>query len=476
MKKILPLILFVVSYTTLSQSITLDTSYGVNGYTLFDSKTTDHLTYSKILNDGSILVSSSRYNTINAQQELLLIKYNSSGNIDTSFGTNGEYIISHSDDNGVEIILDTNENIYLFANVFEAKMFKLTPNGSLDINFGSNGVLTLFDNTTSFTPDYAAIVDGGIIIGASYVLNSTEKTTLKKIDFNGNFLTSFGTNGIVDFDFNLYEIKAPESNGFFVSGGYNDSSFTIIKFDSNGTKDITFATNGELTDNDRSTIEYFRMYKIDNNYYTNIFYETSTSSEVSKYDLNGNLDTSFGNNGRLSFVSSLITDIHLYNNNLYITGFNIPDFNGSVYSFDLNGSVNSVFSNNGVYNIPSNNYKDLPLNLHIENNNLVITGSQRYSNTDVKHYSSKYNISSATASNQEIENFNITFKNPIEDEVEVFSKNAQITKLTIFSLDGKHIKTSNSNKIKTENLSQNLYILNCHLENGNIVSKKIIKQ
>ena len=475
MKKLLLSISLIGSLFSNAQSIVLDTNYGTNGYATFDSRTTDHNTYSKILNDGSTLVSSSRYNTSSGSQESLLIKYTPTGNIDSSFGTNGVYIIPHNDDNGVQFFLDNSENIYLFANIFESKMFKLLPTGSLDISFGNNGSITLFDNANYFTPDYATIVNDGIIIGASYTFNTTEKTVLKKIDFDGNFLSSFATNGSLELDFNLYEIASPEDNSFFIAGGYDDNSFTIIKFNSNGGKDLSFATNGELTDT-RSTVEYFNIYKIENNYYTNIFYENTTSSEVSKYDLNGSLDTTFATNGILAFASTLITDVLVYQNNLHILGFNVPEFKGFIYSYNLNGAINPNFSNNGKYDISSNGYKNLPLNIYTRANSFIITGNQRHSDNDVKHYASKYDLSSATASVDVFSKNGLTITNPTQNNIEVKSLNHKVINLKLYSLNGRLIKTSKNEKMSVNELSNNVYLLNCQLDNGKIIHTKIIKE
>ncbi|WP_165872175.1 T9SS type A sorting domain-containing protein [Tenacibaculum sp. M341] len=462
-----------------AQDISLDTNYGTDGYTTFDSRSTDHATFSKLLNDGSLLVSSSRFNTTSNKQESVLIKYLLDGSIDASFADNGVYIIDHEDDNGVEVFTDASESIYLYANVINQKLFKLTSQGALDVSFGVNGELAVSNDSENFSPNDVTLVNDGIIVASSVNLNTDFISKIKKFDLDGNLDTSFGTNGEATSTIDIIRyVSSVSNNDFFISGRMADDTRKIIRYNSDGSITTSFANNGEIL-NSNTTIDNELIKQINNNIYVLLFFEDldgAPSSKLFKYDLDGNIDTTFGDNGSIVFVSDYISSIINYNNSLYLSSIKIPEFSTNIYSYDFDGAVNTAFATNGVYTEDSGTFRRLATNLIQKDDTFYLTGSHRYSDADVKHFSAKYNLTFATASIEDTKTQNIAFENPVKDIVEVKATLSKINRLDIFALNGKLIKSSESNTIRTDELPSNVYILNSYLDNGNVVSNKIIKK
>jgi len=69
----------------------------------------------------------------------------------------------------------------------------------------------------------------------------------------------------------------------------------------------------------------------------------------------------------------------------------------------------------------------------------------------------------------------VLVENPVKDLLKIHSKE-KITSLQLYSIDGKLIKTSNSQNVSVKELSKGVYILKIELENGKVISEKIIKE
>lgn len=115
-----------------------------------------------------------------------------------------------------------------------------------DDTFGTNGIKTTTIN--SFTPI------NGEIINSFYYLNS--ENTIAKIDYNGNIVNSFGMNGFISLNntaktFQISNFKF--LNGYFYFYGNatttanSNQDIFIYKINENGVADNTFGTDGLVT-------------------------------------------------------------------------------------------------------------------------------------------------------------------------------------------------------------------------------------
>lgn len=70
---------------------------------------------------------------------------------------------------------------------------------------------------------------------------------------------------------------------------------------------------------------------------------------------------------------------------------------------------------------------------------------------------------------------NILIENPVKTQLNIKSKETIIS-IQLYNMEGKLIKTSNSDNMPVANLEKGIYVLKIQLKNGDIVSKKIIKE
>ena len=87
--------IFLLAQFSFSQTVTLDTTFGINGKTQnrFPGWQSGILA-SKLQSDGKIVVCGFRTIYITGETDTILGRYNANGSLDTSFGTNGFVILS----------------------------------------------------------------------------------------------------------------------------------------------------------------------------------------------------------------------------------------------------------------------------------------------------------------------------------------------------------------------------------------------
>ncbi|PNX45247.1 MAG: hypothetical protein BV459_09195, partial [Thermoplasmata archaeon M11B2D] len=131
---------------------TRDTTFGINGVFLFNSEadSNDYANFLTIQPDGKILAVGATDNGIN--HDILLLRLHSNGTLDETFGSGGVVIYNNPADTydyawGIalssegKIIISGTSNDGLNDNVL---VLRFNANGTLDTSFGINGVVTFY--------------------------------------------------------------------------------------------------------------------------------------------------------------------------------------------------------------------------------------------------------------------------------------------------------------------------------------------
>lgn len=462
-KKIYLLLFVTIAF---GQDLIPDTSFGTNGFTLLTEKPNLDGSKMKLLSDGSIILSTRIFNSTTSQSEMVIVKFTSNGSLDTSFGVNGYYTVSHSDDNVAEIYLDSNENIYIATSSLNSYIEKINTSGALVTTFGVNGTKEFLNSFLSET----AIVEGNNLI---FGLSQLSDNKIIKLDSNGNLIPPFGTNGEITIQspnsFIINKIIKSSDDNFIVT----KSDFKVYKFLNDGTLDVTFGTNGIINlpfTQTQGSVMSFRT--SDNDY---IIYNQKENSEVVKYNSNGVIQTSFGTNGLLILNSMYVNNIEENNSKYFFTGTSITNFNTKIYAINTNGSFDISFGNSGDFEDNTNSYSEFPFDLIIRNDNFYVSGLIKNPSNTYSPFVSRYIPNSLSNTNFDLNN-NIYFSNPIEEELTIISENNKIEKVEFYSLDGKLVKSANKSHFSVADLNSQLYILKCYFENGEVLTRKILKK
>jgi uncharacterized delta-60 repeat protein len=297
----------------LNSNGTLDSTYGTSGKKLFNIYQPTSVDSFQLLSDGRILVGGETY-----QDLPYLARFTSASNapFETSFGIGGKAVVNLTTRAGVFtsakiqsdgkiVALGYSQNIATGSQ--DVYLARFNTDGTVDTAFGTNGAV-LIDNLLGPDRglDLALAPSGKIVILANVSTDaihtqdpSTSAYLIARFNSNGTPDSTFGTNGRVirediPNDQGQLGSLAVQSDGKIILGELNS---TIRRLNLNGTLDTTFATNGiaQIEEGNFTNISNLRV-AVDNS----IFY-LAGSSFIGHLNANGTPDTSFAHDGSFEF-------------------------------------------------------------------------------------------------------------------------------------------------------------------------------
>lgn len=299
----------------------LDLSFGVNSKLSFDNSIeTFTINGGKIINNSIYLFGKIVNTNVNSEDGFVL-KISENGIYDSTFGLSGISKVNLGEnENIVDFCIDNSGKLFctaIKANSSSSQVvtFKLLSSGNIDTSFGTNSFKThIFNSTTPSTSDVNNIIkgsDGYFLIGktkhsesSSYINN----LVIAKIDENGDYVNSFANNGIkliyLSTSFTLsYTIKDAQ---LFNSNLYVNT-FEASSFNSQGSYLKKININDFQTIFNVPTF-YNSNFKIDEN--ENIYVVMMDRCingpclryfMLKKLNPSGNADTSFAQNGTYTY-------------------------------------------------------------------------------------------------------------------------------------------------------------------------------
>lgn len=245
------------------------------------------------------------YVSENNAMKASILRFNSDGSYDTTFGIDG--CIQFFNNDGIiinECILDSDNNIILVGNTLkngfsELIVMRFKSNGDIDTSFAQNGILTLNLGLRTIGSSIGIQNDRKIIIGGYYYATDRllEIGMLIRVHENGILDDSFGNQGLVTAPFDelshINSVKVTDT--IFISGCVDKNSF-IACYDLSGTLYPTFANNGVLIlDWGHSNINKLILEGVTNKI---LFTGVSNDKLVCGRCLSdGSFDTAFNDNG-----------------------------------------------------------------------------------------------------------------------------------------------------------------------------------
>lgn len=221
---------------------TIDSGFGVSGTVTTDVSTGyfDGIENMVLQPDGKIVVVG-RYLTPKTSNtfrtSIAILRYNTNGTIDNTFGVNGKQLISPSDfsyPSSVKIQPDGKIVVHATADSL-CTIIRLNTNGNYDTSFGSGGVSsTKLIGSVGFAsfylPGEVVIHPSGklLVVGTEYSLTQTNAPSIITcFNPNGTIDTGFGVNGIITTGCPRLGIEsfvplAIQSDGKLVTGSATD--------------------------------------------------------------------------------------------------------------------------------------------------------------------------------------------------------------------------------------------------------------
>ena len=305
----------VVRYNT---NGSLDTSFGTGGKVTTDIGSADDDAYSIALQtDGKIVVVG--YTDNGSNTDFAVVRYNTNGSLDTSFDSDGKLttdIGTGTDDYAYSIALQTDGKIVVVGFTYNVSnsdfaVVRYNTNGSLDTSFGTGGKVTT--SVGSSDDDANGVViqsDGKIVVAGNTYVGTFTDFAVVRYNTSGSLDESFGAGGIVTTSIGSRNDFANEvvtqSDGKIVVAGSSsnglDDDFAVVRYNTNGSLDTSFGTDGKVTTNITDDYAVSLVLQSDGKIVVagTVYIGSNLDFAVVRYNTNGSLDTSFGTGGKVT--------------------------------------------------------------------------------------------------------------------------------------------------------------------------------
>ncbi|MBK8092252.1 MAG: hypothetical protein IPK32_09820 [Verrucomicrobiaceae bacterium] len=273
--------------------------------------------------DGKMIVAG--YNHNGSNNDFAVVRYNTDGTLDTTFGATGKVVTdfggSNDIANGVAVQSDGKIIAVGTASTSSAWLFALArfhPDGSLDTSFGVAGtgrILTVIGSPNPGTKAEGVKIqpDGKILVMGHAQPVGTQDFVVLRYNSDGNLDNGFGVGGLVssttstnsdhqDIALDL----ALSGDGKILVGGYSTGSlqggYMVTVYNSDGSPDTSFGTGGRLFSNEESNgmnQVHCVAWQGDGKILIGGIKGTGASQDfcLKRYNAAGTADTTFGTNG-----------------------------------------------------------------------------------------------------------------------------------------------------------------------------------
>ncbi len=348
---------------------TLDTTFGQssNGIITLAINSEAQINNIKIQNDGKIITGGYSI-TNNSGSQFTLARFNINGTPDPTFGQSGIQITSISSSSQImDLEIQNDEKIiacgYSNNGANQFTLARYNTDGSIDNSFGTNGIALTSIGDSASAQAAKIQSDGKIIAAGSTVIDGFSNFALVRYNTDGSLDNSFNNNGIVTTLVGqrcaISSISIQSDEKIVVGGFTTDTNFTeqftVARYNTDGSIDTTFGNNGVVitTVGDISHISAISI-QADGKIIAAGFTGSTSQFLLARYNADGSLDTIFGTNG---IVSTIIGDfsgaasIQVQSDNKIIaSGFS--NSNGTdqfvTIRYNTDGTIDETFGTNGI--------------------------------------------------------------------------------------------------------------------------------
>ena len=376
----------------------LDTTFGLNGKvtTLVGSESS--ATSMALQSDGKIVVAGDSYN--GNDFDFSVARYNSNGTLDSSFSSDGKVTTDFGgDDYGTSVAIQSDGKIvvsgYIDGGAVDFAIARYNSDGSLDTDFSGDGKLLIDFGRYDFGNALVIQSNGKIVIaGQSVALGgSAPNIQLVRLNTDGSLDSDFDFDGKVTTDLGSAQENALslalQSDGKIVvsglSGSFGSTDMTLLRYNSDGSLDTTFSSDGIAMINFAPNNESANSVAIQSDGKIIAAGYADLGGQVVfaliRLNSNGTLDTTFDSDGKVSTpIGSFYdeaTSVALQSDGKIITaGYALI---GGVYIFataryNINGSLDATFDSDGIITTTFSSIDEAAKSVVIQSDGKIITG------------------------------------------------------------------------------------------------------
>jgi len=296
----------------------LDTSFNSDGkVTTAIGSGDDHAVSVAIQSDGKIVAAG--YSN-GSNWDFALVRYNTDGSLDTNFNSDGKVTTDFGGgaDYAVSVAIQSDGKIvaagYSNGSNFDFALVRYNTDGSLDTSFNSDGkVTTDFGSGSDYGSSVTIQSDGKIVAAGGSSNGNNRDFALVRYKTDGSLDTSFDNDGKVTTAIGsgteeAYSV-AIQSDGKIVAAGYSNNGsnddFALVRYNTDGSLDTSFDTDGEVTTDFGSGRGRARSVTIqsDGKIVVAGYSDNNGSNDdfaLVRYNTDGSLDTSFDTDGKVT--------------------------------------------------------------------------------------------------------------------------------------------------------------------------------
>lgn len=255
--------------------------------------------------DGKIVVAG--YSSNGSNNDIAVVRYNTNGTLDTSFGGDGIVTTAPSagDDYGNSVVIQSDGKIVVTGG---SVVVRYNIDGSLDTTFGSNGIVAIAIILSSVQSVTIQANGKIVVVGYTFFGGSNNETVVIRYNTDGSLDTSFGGDGHVTtasgyMGGNSVAVQ-PDGKIVVVGTSTNESNrwvISVTRYNTDGSLDITFGGDGvvDVAVSTENTLGFSVALQSDGKivvagYSINV---SDYDFAVVRYNTDGSPDTSFGDDG-----------------------------------------------------------------------------------------------------------------------------------------------------------------------------------
>ena len=248
-----------------------DADFGIDGIVTTAITTGSSVCKDMVIQpDGKLVLGGYGDDEQTTNSDLLFVRYLTDGTLDSTFNNTGIVVVDGGadwEDMSALALMDDGSIVGAGSGNVSSLLIKLNADGTLNTDFGTDGI-ALPSTGTAYEGAYGMSIHDGSIYVVGYTADEDIIDTdsfIAKLNADGSFDTSFGTNGSTVSDFGVYDMLyglAIDANGKIVAcGAVGDLNLLLtVRYGEDGALDPSFGDGGiTTTDLTSSYAELFNV-------------------------------------------------------------------------------------------------------------------------------------------------------------------------------------------------------------------------
>lgn len=395
----------------------LDLTFGDGGIVIYPVSTLESFQDVVMQDDQKIIALGMSFNG-SFVSTAHVMRFNPDGSLDETFGNAGIFTYNlNFEANLYTCVIDGDGKIIVAGsttdyNDYRILIMRLNTDGTLDSSFGDAGVVVenvspavgYFEN---FAYGLALDANDNILVsGSSYNENYILRPVVLRFTETGDLDTTFGENGVASGPAgegaSSFQAVLVQPDGKIIAAGYYGYTvfwtvLMVARFNEDGTPDTTFSEDGNIQDSYGGVDDKAFSAALTNDGAIliagmSISNTTDYSGLVMKITSDGELDTTFGDNGAaLADIGAFdfADDLSVLNDGSIVvagSGGSSDNFDMTIWKFLPNGTPDISFDGDGVVQQELENQNAFSYGVAIQADGKVVIAGQAKAPNNINHF------------------------------------------------------------------------------------------